>query len=175
MLWKEKWNKIFMVRLIRFIFHCGGQTSTTYVSLPIPNSFTRVFRSCVMIILLLEFIRVQLDAHHWWSLRWTVSETTHWRKQKPFNNFFFFFLFFLSESNFQASGRNNLKIHLKFLQDLAFSFHISTSSVSQNSMNLKSWLLNPTAECQLFQGCLTHVYSLHWVKRKGKRGSFLRV
>lgn len=71
------------------------------------------------------------------------------------------FFFFLSESNFQASGRNNLKIHLKFLQDLAFSFHISTSGVSQNSMSLKSWLLNPTAECQIFRGCLTHVCSLH--------------
>lgn len=49
------------------------------------------------------------------------------------------FFFPPSESNVQASGRKNLKIHLKFLQDLAFSFHSSTSSVSQSSMSLKSW------------------------------------
>lgn len=65
-------------------------------------------------------------------------------KPKPFN---FCFLFLsLSESNFQAAGRNNLKIHLKFLQDLAFSFHISTSGVSQNSMSLQNRLRNLAAE-----------------------------
>lgn len=77
-----------------------------------------------------------------------------------------------SESNFQAPGRNNLKIHLKFLQDLAFSFHISTHRVSQNSVSLQSQLLNLAAECQISQDWLTRVYSLFRVERKGEGSCF---
>lgn len=135
MLWKEKWSQIVTVRL-RFVFHHSEQLHVKYVSSLVPNTCTHlslqspsdddfiigVHQEPASCLPLIRFKVIRCQKIHSWG------------NQNPSTSFFL-----CQNPVFQASGENNLKIHLKFPQDPAFSFHISMSSMSQNSMSFKSW------------------------------------
>lgn len=94
----------------------------------------------------------------------TVEET------KPFN-------FFLppSVSYFQDLGEATLKIHLKFLQDLAFFFSTAPQAACHRTAELEKLVSKSCSRMPVvFQDCLTHVCSLDWSVNEMKNGVLWR-
>lgn len=96
-----------------------------------------------------------------------MSENTQLGKPKPFN-----FFFSLSESSFSGFWGKQLKNTPEVSTGPCIFFsHLYEQHVTEQH-ELQKLVLNPAAQCQVFQDHLTHVGSLYWVRRRGKCGSF---